>query len=32
MLVTNGNTAAKRFLDCFDPRQYQHSYGAPLTD
>lgn len=31
MLVNNGKAAAKRFLDDFDPRQYQNTYGTKFT-
>jgi NTE family protein len=32
MLVNNGKAAAKRFLDSFDPRQYQNTYGVRFTE
>jgi hypothetical protein len=28
MLVSNGRDAATRFLDNFDPRQYQNTFGV----
>jgi len=32
MLVQNGKEAARRFLDTFDPRQYQNTYGAKFVE
>jgi NTE family protein len=32
MLVNNGKAAAKRFLDDFDPRQYQNTYGSKFVE